>query len=116
MSKSDDRILRATDDRAARPPIGATVGVGRSSGRREPSPHALKFLIATTTLVVILVISVAVAIVTAHNATNAGPAPKWSAWSPQETGTRGAIEIANHLGPFYRISQTDQLAAITVLN
>jgi hypothetical protein len=116
MSKRDDTILRATDDRAAQPPLGASVGVGRRARDREPSPHALKFLIATTTLFVVGLIAVAVAFVTAHNATNAGPPPAWSSWSPPDTGTQGAIDIANHLSPFYRLSQTDQLDAIDVLN
>ena len=116
MSKREDQILRATEDRAARPPLGGTVGVGDRSREHEASPHALKFLIATTSLVVIAVIAGAIAFVTAHNATNAGPLPAWSSWSPPDSGTQGAIDIANHLGPFYRINQTDQLDAVTVLN
>jgi hypothetical protein len=59
---------------------------------------------------------VAIAVVTAHNATNAGPLPSWSDWSPPDGGMQGARDIADHLGPFYRIDQTNQLDAITVLN
>jgi hypothetical protein len=115
MSKRDN-IVRATEDRAARPPLAGSVGVGKRSRQREVSPHALKFLVATTSLVVIAVIAVAVAVVTAHNATNAGPAPAWSSWSPPDGGLQGARDIADHLAPFYRVSETDQLDAITVLN
>ena len=116
MSKREDNLLRATEDRAARTPLGGTVGVGRRAREREPSPHALKFLIATTTLVVIGVVAAAIAVVTAHNAQNAGPLPSWSEWSPPDSGMQGARDIADHLAPFYRINQTDQLDAITVLN
>jgi hypothetical protein len=60
--------------------------------------------------------AVSIAVVTAHDSSTAGPLPAWSSWSPPDTGTQGAIDIANHLSPFYRLSQTDQLDAIDVLN
>ena len=116
MSKHEENLLHATEDRAARTPLGGAVGVGRRTRDRESSPHALKFLIATTTLGVIGVIAVALAFVTAHNAQNAGPLPSWSEWSPPDSGMQGARDIADHLAPFYRINQTDQLDAVTVLN
>ena len=116
MSERDDNLLRATEDRAARATFGASVGVGRRTRDREPSPHSLKFLIATTSLVVVGVIAVAIAIVTAHNSTGGGPASAWSEWSPPDGGLQGARDIADHLAPFYRVDQTDQLDAITVLN
>jgi hypothetical protein len=116
MADGVNKPTNATDDRAAQQPLGTSIGTGRSSVRREQSPHALKFLIATTSLAVLAVIAVAVAVVTAHNSQNDGPLPAWSSWSPPDTGIQGARDIADHLAPFYRITNTDQLAAVTVLN
>jgi hypothetical protein len=116
MADGVNKPTNAIEDRAAQPPLSTSIGTGRTSVRREQSPHALKFLIATTSLVVLAVIAVAVAVVTAHNSQNDGPLPRWSSWSPPDTGVQGAREIADHLAPFYRITNTDQLAAVTVLN
>lgn len=116
MADGVKRPDMATEDRAARPPLGAAMGTGERTSRRIASPHANKFVVATSALIAIAIIAVTVAIVTARNATNGGPLPAWSSWSPPDSGYQGAVDIANHLAPFYRISGTEQLDAVTVLN
>jgi hypothetical protein len=106
----------STEDRAARPLLSGMIGTGERSSRRIASPHANKFVVATSALIAIAVIAVTVAIVTARNSNNSGPLPVWSSWSPPDSGYQGAVDIANHLAPFYRISGTAQLDAVTVLN
>ncbi len=107
---------RATDDRAARAPLAASLGVGGRSADGASTPHASKFLLATMALIGVAIVAVAVAVVTARNSTNAGPLPQWSSWSPPDGGVQSAREIADHLAPFYRITGADQLDAVTVLN
>ena len=107
---------RATDDRAARAPLAASMGVGGRTADRSSTPHASKFLLATVTLIGVAIVAVAVAVVTARDSTNAGPLPRWSSWSPPDGGVQAAREIADHLAPFYRITGADQLDAVTVLN
>jgi hypothetical protein len=40
----------------------------------------------------------------------------WSPWSPPDSGTQGARDIADFIAPQYRATPADQLAVITVLN
>lgn len=114
-------ISRASsDDRALGAGVSAKARANRRSKRRaadNPSPYGGRFRIATAILVGLavgaLVVAAAVA-VTGESTTAHGP--KWSAWSPVDSGTQGATEIADYLAPFYRISSTDQLALVTVVN
>jgi hypothetical protein len=45
-----------------------------------------------------------------------GPAPAWSSWKPQDPGLQGAMDIADEVAPSYRISGTQQLDVVTVVN
>src|SRR5581483_1679548 len=40
----------------------------------------------------------------------------WSSWKPSDPGTQGALDIATHIAPLYRISPADQLSVVTVIN
>jgi len=45
------------------------------------------------------------------------PPPPWSSWRPDTSSLRGqALEIANHVGPTYRLPSGDQLANVKVAN
>jgi hypothetical protein len=110
--------VRATEERAADPPLGGSVGLSRERGgtRRESSPHAHKFRAATALLVgfALGALVVAGAILASHKGHTSSVA--WSAWKPPDSGTAGATEIADHLAPLYRISDINQLAVVTVVN
>jgi hypothetical protein len=104
---------RSSEEPAGRLPAAAGV-VGRGSERRN-TPHASKFAALTTTLVVIALSAIGVAVVLVSKSNDRTVGPKWSTWSPRDDGVAGASEIANHLAPLYRISGTDQLAVVTVM-
>ncbi|HWD74042.1 MAG TPA: hypothetical protein VG371_02820 [Solirubrobacteraceae bacterium] len=115
------RIFRSSDDGALNAGVQAkTRGRGRSKLRAAPastSPHSGKFRLVTAVLVGLAVgaIVVAAAIAVKGRPTSAA-AKQWSQWSPTDTGTQGAREIADYIAPFYRISSLDQLALVTVVN
>jgi hypothetical protein len=108
----------AAEDHAAEAPIKAraALATSRSAPRRETSPHAHKFRIATAALVGIAIVAVAVAIAAGTNKSATAQSAQWSEWSPPDGGSLGAREIADHIAPLYRISSVDQLAVVTVVN
>ena len=112
-------MAQSTEDHT----VGAALPKSSASSRSrsqhaEPSPHAHRFRTATAVLVGLglgaIIIAVAVAI--AGNRDSSQPSAPWSAWSPPDTGTLGARDIADHVAPLYRLSAVDQLAVITVVN
>jgi hypothetical protein len=112
-SSSEDRVLGAA--------VPATTRERRQSKRRSAeersSPHAGRFRIVTAILVGLAVGALVVAAAVAVNGRSTGThGPKWSQWAPTDGGTQGATEIADYLAPFYRISSTNQLALVTVVN
>jgi hypothetical protein len=112
--------VRATGERAARPLPAASLAALRSgwraSARAGESAHAGKFRAASVALGLVALAAIAGAVALAIGARRGGPAPAWAGWSPPDGGTQGARDIASHLAPLYRISGTDQLDAVTVLN
>ena len=111
------QIVRASDEHAAGRPLPGTVGIGRRTPRSEPTPHAAKFRAVTAVLVGLAVGALVVALaIGSSSTTKPGSTIPWSSWSPPDTGTQGAREIADHVAPFYRISGVDQLAVVTVVN
>ncbi len=108
----------AAEDHAAETPLKArrAVATSRSGPRRETSPHAHKFRIATAALVGIAIVAVAVAIAAGTHKSATARSAQWSQWSPPDGGSLGAREIADHIAPLYRISSVDQLAVVTVVN
>ncbi len=112
------QVVRASEETAAQHPLGGAVGMTRHrTGRQGASPHAQKFRAAIAVLVGIAVGAVVVVIAVLSDTSKAGgPKVAWSQWSPSDGGLIGAREIADYLSPLYRISGTDQLAVITVIN
>ena len=120
MSGASDpsQIVRASDEHAAGQALSPSVGLGRSTSRnRESFPHARKFRIATVALVGVAIAAIVGAVLILSGGSKApAPSAPWSDWQPPDSGTLGARDIANHVAPFYRISGTDQLAVVTVVN
>jgi hypothetical protein len=87
----------------------------RDDGRLKASPHAHKFRIALALLVGLAIAAVVVALAIAVSGVG-GPPPAWSSFKPQDAGIQGAVDIADYLAPVYRISGTDQLDVVTVVN
>ena len=78
---------------------------------------AHRFRAAIAALVGIAIGAIAVALVVIIGGDNRRTtSAKWSSWSPPDSGTLGAREIADHLAPLYRISSVDQLDVVTVVN
>jgi hypothetical protein len=111
-------IVRSSDEHAADSPLRArgASGHGSATRGRVRSPHAHKFRFATALLGVVAIGAIVAAIVIASDQTSSGPTKQWSDWSPLDSGTQGATEIANHIAPLYRLSGIDQLAVVTVVN
>jgi hypothetical protein len=90
---------------------------GSADRAREPEfPHAAKFRAAMGLLVGLAVGALAVAAVLLIGGKKGSSSAQWSSWQPSDSGMTGAREIADHVAPLYRISGTDQLAVVTVVN
>jgi hypothetical protein len=109
-------IVRAADDAALEAPRHAVSGSSERSLPRESFPHASKFRAAMGLLVGLAIGALAVAAVILVGGKKSSPSVAWSDWQPPDSGLTGAREIADHLAPLYRISGTDQLAVVTVVN
>jgi hypothetical protein len=120
MSPESQKVVSASDEHFAEPPIpaGVTIGAGRPAERRRARPHSRKFRAATVALLGIAVGALAAAIGIAASSSprvrQAGVA--WSSWRPPDGGLQGAQEIADYLAPYYRATSSDQLAVVTVVN
>jgi hypothetical protein len=114
----EHRPVTASDDHTAdaRLPAAATATASHGSRRRTGGPHSLKFLAVTAALVGIAIGAIGVAIAILVDGGSAGPAPKWSSWSPPDNGVAGERDIANAVAPLYRASPSAQLAVVTVQN
>jgi hypothetical protein len=109
------QIARATDEHAAKAPLATQFGLGRDrTSDPESSPHSAKFRAVTGGLVGLAVASLIIAIALIINGGDGGPRAAWSSWQPQDGGTLGEREIADHFAPLYRISGVDQLTVVTV--
>jgi hypothetical protein len=110
------QIVRASGDDAA---LEAPRAVHGSHERPLPSesfPHAGKFRAALGLLIGLAIGALAVAAVILIGGNKSTRSIPWSDWQPSDSGTLGAREIADHIAPLYRISGTDQLAVVTVVN
>lgn len=76
------------------------------------SPHAPRFAALIGGLIGIAIGAVALAVVLISSGSG-GPDPGWSSWRPSGSGATAAQEIANHVGPEYRLAGGEQLAAVT---
>jgi hypothetical protein len=109
--------VHASEDTLAERPLAGSLGLGSRGGTsRAASPHAHKFRAATALLAGFALGALAVAgaiLASGRGHSSSGP---WSAWRPPDSGIQGATEIADHIAPLYRISDTDQLSVVTVVN
>jgi hypothetical protein len=114
----EDRLVKASDEHTAdaRLPAAAAATTGQGSRRRPGSPHSLRFLAITAALVGIAIGAIGVAVAVLVDGGSAGPAAKWSSWSPPDNGVAGERDIANAVAPLYRASPSNQLAVVTVQN
>lgn len=97
---------------------GSPPATGSSSQKlpRLDSPHAPRFRIVVALLFGIAAGALAIAAVAVsdggrRSTLRAGTA--WSSWTPDNSGTIGISEIAQHVSPFYRLSAAAQLDVIT---
>ena len=111
------QIVHSTDEHVAEPPLQASLAFVRGGGSPgRSSPHAGKFRFATGALAGIAVAALLIAASVLIRGGSGGPGPQWSSWKPQDNGTTGAQEIADHLAPLYRIDGVNQLTVVTVAN
>ncbi len=113
----EHRIVRASDEHAVK--AGFRAPSSRASEHVphvERSPHAYKFRIVMGALVGVAIAAVIIAVAVAVAGRSGTATAQWSSWAPPDGGTTGAREIADHLAPLYRISGTDQLDIVTVVN
>jgi hypothetical protein len=117
MSQPPD-ITRASEDHAAERPLPTRVAIlsAQPSTSRPGSPHAGKFRIATAFLVGVGVAAVAIAVALASQPSSVNSTRAWSDWRPTTGGKLGATEIAEHVAPFYRLSASQQLDVVTLIN
>jgi hypothetical protein len=111
------RVVHSSDESTAGALPKSVARAGRRAEKPQPSPHAHRFRTATAVLVGFAVGAIIVAVAVAVASTKSTPkAAAWSTWAPPDSGTQGATEIAEHVAPYYRISGTDQLDVVTVVN
>lgn len=110
-------LAHAAEEGVIDRPRSASFAGGHTGAQRRSSPHSGKFLVAMALLAGIGVAAVIVAAALLLGgrpvASSGGP---WSDWKPTDSGLQGAREIADHVAPLYRISPTDQLSVVTVVN
>jgi hypothetical protein len=116
VSGEHSHIVRSSDDAALDAPRHAVRGSHERAAPRESSPHASKFRAAIAILAGLATAALAVAAVILINGKSSTSSVAWSSWSPPDSGSVGAREIADHIAPLYRISGTDQLTVVTVVN
>jgi len=116
----NDQIVRAADEHAADARLAPQVTVthsGDRGSRRESSPYAHKFFVATAVLAGLAVVAIAVAVTAAVTGRGSHTsAAIWSEWSPPDSGLAGEREIANEVAPLYRAAPAAQLAVVTARN
>lgn len=108
----------ASSTSAGAAPVATPVAASADHRRRHrpASPHAPRFRSVTAALVGLAIGAVLVAVAIAAGGRHQTTTARWSQWSPSETGTLAARDIADYVAPFYRVSSVDQLAVVTVIN
>jgi hypothetical protein len=112
------RVAHSIDDHAVETGVSASKASAarRRTRKAGSSPHAGKFRAALLLLVGCAVAAIGVAVVVLSQGRRSTVSVPWSSWSPSDSGTLGAREIADFVAPFYRISAVNQLAVVTVVN
>jgi hypothetical protein len=79
-----------------------------------PSTFAPRFRALTGALVGLALGALAATLVLATgHGPQSHPGPKWSDWKPDQGGSKGAAQIAQHVGPGYRLPTGDELVLVT---
>jgi hypothetical protein len=90
---------------------------GARSSRPLASPHVQRFRMVQSVLVGLGVAAILIALLlAAHGRTTNTASFPWSSWTPPDQGTQGALDIASHVAPDYRLTPAQQLSVITVIN
>lgn len=87
---------------------------------RLPVPHAQKFRVALAVLSGIALGAVVIALAILGHGSNRSSATvaaaHWSSWAPSTGGSDGVTQIADRIAPYYRISGSQQLDAVTPIS
>lgn len=87
---------------------------------RFDHPHAQRFRVALAVLFGValgaIAIAVAIAVNNSRKSAAAAAAGHWSSWAPDLSGNQGITEIADHIAPYYRVSSSQQLDAVTPIS
>jgi hypothetical protein len=81
----------------------------------KPAPHRRRFRLAYTVLaVVVAVAGVALGyeLLPSTSSSARSTSGTWSAWQPQLPGVAAVLDIANHVGPEYRLPNGQQLSRV----
>jgi hypothetical protein len=113
---TEKHLVSATDEPAVNAPVAKSLRRTRDPARPAATPHTHRFRMVTGLLVGLAIGAVLVAVAIGAHGRQSRPSVTWSSWTPPDSGTLGARDIADYVAPLYRISPVDQLAVVTVVN
>jgi hypothetical protein len=99
---ADEHVLEAIEHDA--PALAEPAG---------EAPHAAKFQFILGALIAVAIVGIASLFVVAGSSEESSDLTGWSSWKPGDNGVEGAQEIADHVGPQYRLASNDQLVLVT---
>jgi hypothetical protein len=103
--------LAATASADLARPGGSGRGDAPASGARSDAPHGPRFQFLIGALLALGISAVVITFVTLRANRDSVPAD-WSSWHPSATGFAAAAQIADHVGPEYRLATNAQMLAI----
>jgi hypothetical protein len=80
---------------------------------RVDAPHAARFHFILGALLAVGALAIVGLIYAVGQSGSDGGVAGWSPWVPPDDGPEGAQEIADHVGPQYRLATGDQLVLVT---
>lgn len=89
--------------------IDADDVIGSSAPRQSPHGPRFQFLIGA--LIALGISALAITVETLRSGRDATPAD-WASWHPSATGFAAAAQIADHVGPEYRLASNAQMVAV----
>ncbi len=95
------------------PGSGSGSGSGSVKGpaERTQSPHAARFQFLIGAFIALGISALAITFLTLRSDRDSVPA-NWSSWHPTSSGFAAAAQIADHVGPEYRLPSNAQMVAI----
>ncbi|TMK39268.1 MAG: hypothetical protein E6G56_11260 [Actinobacteria bacterium] len=103
-----DVVEGAGERLPARVPPGGKLAAG---GAVE-TPHAPRFQFLLGMLIALGVAAIAAAAAVVAGGSGRQEESQWSAWHPSTSGSKAAQEIADHVGPEYRLPNGDELVLV----